>query len=216
MLVNNNDESTLYEYIEYLKDKGRITKIKDTSKNINIKLSSGILFYFLIIIGIALIILTIYLIGNAIVNSNLEGGNLIIVGGTALFTIIILGVAFNEKNNSKLNISYPNENQIKVNSRIFDIEKENCYIDIIKNYDYTLQYEPEGMHRSGYNTTKYFLKIKGKKILKSIEIKKGIEEQLKDFVYNFEYEISDFEKEKREILQNMQNQVENIYKNENQ
>ena len=216
-MVNNNDASILDGYIEYLKDKGKIIKIKDTNKNINIKLSNGILFYFLTIIGIALIVLSIYLIINTIVNPNPEeGGNIVIVGGTALFAIIVLGVAFNEKKNLKLNISYPNENQIKVNNRIFDIEKQDCYIKIIKKYDYNLRYEPEGTYRSGYHTAKYFLNIKGNKILKSIEIKKGTEEQLKDFIYNFEYEISDFEKEKSEILQNMQSQVENIYKNEDQ
>ena len=195
--MNNNDESILNEYIEYLKDKGRITKIKDTSKNINIKLSSGILFYFLIIIGIALIFLTIYLIGNAMANPNPgDGGNVIIIGGIALLTIIVLGVAFNEKKNLKINISYPNENQIKVNNRIIDTEKQDCYIKIIKKYGYNQGYEPEGTYHQSYHTVRYFLNIRESRSLKSIEIKKGIEEQLKDFIYNFEYEISDFEKEK--------------------
>lgn len=60
MLVKNNNENVLKEYVDYLKDKVKITKIKDTSKEIDIKFSSGTIYYFLLIVSIALVILTIY------------------------------------------------------------------------------------------------------------------------------------------------------------
>lgn len=217
MLVNNNNKSILDEYTDYLKDKGRITKIKDTSKNIKIKLSSGILFYFLTIVSIAFVILTIYLIGSTIINPNpYDDGNTIIVVGTALLAIIVIGVAFNEKKNMSINIKYPNEKQISFNNKIFNIETEDCYIDITKKYEYNsgLETKSGGTITPRSHMAKYFLNIKGNRNSKSIEIKYGIEEQLQDFIYNFEYEISDLKMKKSEILQNMQNQVEKMYKSE--
>lgn len=112
--------------------------------------------------------------------------------GVALLTAIVIGVTLNEKKNIKLNISYPSKNQIKVNNRIFDIEKEDCCIDIIKKYEYNLRYESD----PGYHTVKYFLNFKGNKMSKYFQVTNGTEEQLRDLIYNFEYEISDFKKQK--------------------
>ena len=212
MLVKNNNENILNEYVDYLKDKGKITKIKDTSKETNIRFSSGIIFYFLSIVSIVLVVLTIYLIGSSFINPSTDGeSNAIIVIGVALLTAIVIGVTLNEKKNIKLNISYPSENQIKVNNKIFDIEKDDCCIDIIKKYEYNLRYEPEGTYRPGYHTAKYFLNFKGNKMSKSFQVTNGTEEQLKDLIYNFEYEISDFKMKKSEFIKNAQNTLEELY-----
>ena len=212
MLVKNNNENVLNEYVDYLKDKGKITKIKDTSKVINIKFSSGIIFYFLSIVSIALVVLTIYLICSSFINPSTDGeSNAIIVIGVALLTAIVMGVTLNEKKNIKLSISYPSENQIKVNNKIFDIEKEDCCIDIIKKYEYNLRYEPRDTYRPGYHTAKYFLNFKGNRMSKSFQITNGTEEQLRDLIYNFEYEISDLKKQKSEFIKNAQNTLEELY-----
>lgn len=212
MLKRNNNETILNEYIDYLKDKGKIIKIKDTSKETNIKFSSSIIYYFLLIVSIVLIILTIYLFGSTIIKPSTDGENYtVIVVGVALFTAIVIGVTINEKENIKLNISYPNEKQIKVNNKIFDIENEDIYIDIIKNYEYQSRHDIEGRRRPGYHTVKYLLKIKGKGSSKSFQITYGTEEQLKDFIYNFEYEISDLKREKSEFIKNTQNALEELY-----
>lgn len=178
MLVKNNNENILDDYIEYLKDKGKITKIKDTNKETNIRFSSGIIFYFLSIVSIVLLVLTINLIGNTFINPSTDIENAIVVIGVALLTAIVIGVTLNEKKYIKLNVSYPNENQIKVNNKIFDIEKEDCCIDILKKYEYDLDYGLDGTFRPGYYTAKYFLKFKGNKMSKSFEITNGKEEQL--------------------------------------
>ena len=128
-----------------------------------------------------------------------------------LFTVIVIGVTAYEKKSIKMKITYPNENQIKVNNKIFDIEKEDLYIDIKKNYDYNLRFEPEGMYRPGYHTVKYFLTITGNRSSKSFEITNGAEEQLEDLIYNFEYEISDLKNKKSEALKNMNEVLEELY-----
>lgn len=212
MLIKNNNETILNEYIDYLMDKGKIIKIKDTSKETNIKFSNGILYRFLSIVSIALVVLTIYLLGSSFINSSTDGeSNAIIVIGVALLTAIVIGVTLNEKKNIKINISYPSENQIKVNNKIFDIEKEDCCIDIIKKYEYNLRYEPEGTYRPEYHTVKYFLNFKGNKMSKSFQVTNGTEEQLRDLIYNFEYEISDFKKQKSEFVKNAKNTLEELY-----
>ena len=212
MLVKNNNENILDDYIEYLKDKGKITKIKDTNKETNIRFSSGIIFYFLSIVSIVLVVLTLYLIGSSFINPSTDGeSNAIIVIGVALLTAIVIGVTLNEKKNIKLNISYPSENQIKVNNKIFDIEKEDCCIDIIKKYEYNLRYERRDTYRPGYHTAKYFLNFKGNRMSKSFPVTNGTEEQIRDLIYNFEYEISDFKKQKSEFIKNAQNTLEELY-----
>ena len=75
MLVNNNNETILNQYIDYLKDKGKIIRIKDISKEINIRFSNGIIFYFLLIVSIALVVLNIYLISSNFISSNTYGEN---------------------------------------------------------------------------------------------------------------------------------------------
>lgn len=213
MLIKNNNENILNEYIDYLKDKGKITKIKDTSKVINIRFSSGILFYFLSLVSIVLIILTIFLIGNSLINPspNNESKNVIVIG-VALLTVIVIGVTLNEKNAIKFNCTYLNENQIKVNNKIFDIEKEDCYVDIIKNFEYHVEYDSPYRHVNPSNSheLKYFLRIKGNKKLQ-FEITNGTEEELKDFIYNFEYETSDFKKETNEFMKIANNGLEELY-----
>ena len=212
MLVNNNNETILNQYIDYLKDKGKIIRIKDISKEINIRFSNGIIFYFLLIVSIALVVLNIYLISSNFISSNTYGeNNFIIVIGVALFTAILIGVTFYEKKGIKMNITYPNENQIKVNNKIFDIEKEDLYIDINNNYEYNLRFAPKGMYSPGYYTIKYFLTITGNKSSKSFQITNGTEEQLGDLIYNFEYEISDFKNKKSEALKNMNEVLEELY-----
>ena len=212
MLVKYNNENVLNEYIDYLKDKGKITKIKDTSKVMDIKLSSGIIFYFLSIVSMALVVLTIYLICSSFINPSTYGeSNAIIVIGVALLTVIVIGVTLNEKKNIKLHISYPSENKIKVNNKIFDIEKEDCCIDIIKNYEYNLRYEPGDTYRPGYHSVKYFLNFKGNGMSKSFQVTNGTEEQLRDLIYNFEYDISDFKNQKSEFIKNAQNTLEQLY-----
>jgi hypothetical protein len=216
MLIKNNNETILNEYIDYLMDKGKIIKIKDTSKETNIKFSSGIFYYFLSIVSIALIILTIYLCGSLLISSDIDYvNNLIVVIGVALFTAIVIGVTLNKKKYLKLNITYPNENQIKVNKKIFDITKENCYLDITKNFEYHLPHEDLHGHYIGPSSyeIKYFLTIKGNKKSKSFQITNGTEEQLKDVIYNFEYEISDFKQKKSEFLKNAQIAREEFYDN---
>lgn len=106
--------------------------------------------------------------------------------------------------------------QIKINNKVLDINTEECSIDLIKKYE-----DSPGMTDMGAlsriednHIAKYFISIKsGNRILKSFQITQGREEFLKDFVYNFDYEISDFKKEKYETLKNMQDTLENLYKN---
>ena len=212
MLIKNSNENILNEYVDYLKDKEKITKIKDTSKEINIKFSSGIIYYFLLIVSMALVVFTFYLIGNSFINPSTDGeSNVVIVIGVILLTAIVIGVTLNEKKNIKLNISYPGKNQIKVNNKIFDIKKEDCSIDIIKKFESDLIVPPPSETYLRYHTVKYFLNFKGNKVSKSFQITKGTEEQLKDLIYNFEYEISDLKKQTNEFIKNAQNTLEELY-----
>lgn len=212
MLIDNNNENILNEYIDYMKDKGKIIRVKDISKEINIRFSNGRIFYILLIVSITLVVLNIYLISSNFINSNTYGeNNFNIVIGVALFTAIIIGVTIYEKKNIKMNITYPSENQIKINNKIFDVEKEELYIDISKNYDYNLRFEPEGMYCPGYHTVKYFLTITGNRSSKSFQITNENEEQLEDLIYNLEYEKSDFKNKKSEALKDMNEVLDELY-----
>jgi hypothetical protein len=214
MLIKNNNETILNKYVDYLNNKGKIIEIKDVSKETNIKFSSGILYYFLSIVSIALVILTIYLSASFLINPGTDyESNAIILIGVALFTVIIIGVTLNEKKFIKLNITYPSENQIKVNNKIFDIAKEDCYINIIKKFEYDIGYNYPNRNDIAYDShkIKYFLTIKGNKHSKSFQITNGTEEKLEDIIYNFEYEISDFKQEKSKLLKNVQNTLEELY-----
>ena len=212
MLKRNNNENVLKEYIDYLKDKGKIIKIKDTNKEINIKFFNEIIYYFLLIVSIALIVLLIICLFDSSFSITSEDGerNIIIVIGVALLTAIVIGVTFNVKKKIKLNISYPDENQMKINNKIINIEKDDCLIDIRKKF----KYNPgniEGAYVRDYHEIKYFLIIKGNRMSKSFRITNGTEEQLKDLIYNFEYEISDFKKQKSEFIKNAQDVLEELY-----
>lgn len=209
MIKRYNDETILNKYMDYLSDKGKILRIKDTEQEIRTNSSSGIIFYFLSIISIALIIVSIYLIINFFLSPSIaSGNNSIIVIGVALFTAIIIGVNINEKNNFKLNITYPNENQIKFNNKIFDISQEDCYIRIIKNFqNYS---NPDRVYSNSY-VVKYYLEIRDTRNKRLFPITNGNEEVFNDFIYNFEYEISDFEKQKSESLKNINNVLEELY-----
>lgn len=207
MLIKNNNEEILNKYIDYLKDKGKIVKIKDTKKEINIKFDKGIVYYFLFIVSILLVILTSYLFCNIFNGYGIKIiNNLIQAVGVALFTLIVIGTTIIEKEHRKINITYPNEKQIKVNNKIFDIEKEECYIDILKYFTNCLDYD---IH--GYHMVEYVLKIRGNRTSKNFKILSGTEQQFEEFIYNFEYEISDFKNEKTEFLKCAQNILEQVY-----
>lgn len=212
MLVKNNNETILNEYIDYLKDKGKIIKIKDINKETNIKFSNGILFYFLSIVSVFLVILTIYLIFNFLINpsTDVENDAIIVIGAT-LFTMIIIGITLYEKKFIKLNVTYPNENQIKVNNKIFDIEKDNCFINIKKEFEKNVAIYNNVDIYNNVATVNYFLIINVNNHSKSFKITNGTEEQLKDFIYNFEYEFSDFQNKKNESLKNFSNVLEELY-----
>ena len=214
MLIKNNDESILNEYFDYLADKGKILSIRDTNCETNIKFSSGIIYYFLLIVSIALILLTVYLANIFLISPSPDDeGSAIIVIGVALLTIIVIGVTFNERKYLKLNITYPSDNEIKVNNKVFNINRDSCYINITKKFEYN----PVLDNNRGIPITpdshivKYFLVIRGNNFSKSFQITNGTEEQLKELIYNFEYEISDFEKDKNEFIKNAQNTLEELY-----
>ena len=217
MLYNYNNENKLNEYIDYLKDKGKIIKIKDINKNISIKFSTGIIYYFLLVVSILLVLSIISFTFNSF--SDINNGydiqsNMVIIVGLSLFTSIIIGVALKEKALMKLDISYPNDYQIKINNKVYTINEQDCYIDIVKMYQYNPRYESNREYtvRRESHTTKYFLIIKNNNIKKSFQIKNGTEENLSDFIYNFEYEFSDFKMKKAELLKQVQDTLEEKYK----
>lgn len=217
MLYNYNNENKLNEYIDYLKDKGKIIKIKDINKNVFIKFSSGIIYYFWLAVSIFLAIFTISFAFNCfsdINNSYDIQSNMVILLGLVLLTAIIVGVALREKSLMKLDISYPNNYQIKVNNKVYTINEQDCYIDIVKKYEYNLPYENSREYTVGRDshTTKYFLIIKNNNYKKSFQIQKGTEEELSNFIYNFEYEISDLKMKKSELLKQVQDTLEEKYK----
>jgi hypothetical protein len=140
--------------------------------------------------------------------------NITVLIGLALLTAIVIWVTHNEKGAIKFNVTYPNENQIKINNKIFDIKKDECKIYIIKNYEYNIGRGGligESYGRD-YYTEKYNIVIKGKHTKKSFQIAPGTEKDFKDFIYNFDFEQSETRKQNYKVIKDAFNILEEKYK----
>lgn len=193
------------EYINFLKDKGRITKIKDTTKELNIKLSSGIIYYFLLVISIALGFALIFG-GRALVIEQYElydGAGLesvlIALAGISLFWIILVGVTIYERKNKRITVFYPDDETIRINNRIYNIKKEDCQINILKSYK-SVYNSTTGMPAS-YLSIEYRIEFLNNGKRAKYLITKGTEENFKNLIYNFEYELSETKKQSMELIQ---------------
>lgn len=106
----------------------------------------------------------------------------------------------------KFDISYPNEKQIKVNNKIFDIEKENCTIYIRKKFETMLNYNTRTAQVS------YFIIFQGDDNV-SLQITDSVLKSLEELIKNFEFDSSELEISKRKAIQEMQDKVEELYMN---
>lgn len=209
------ENKRIEEYIQFLGDKGKITKIKDTGKNICIKFSTGIVYYFLLVVFILISILTIFLIINrqSIFEDDDLFSSLIIIGGSALFSIILFFVVKNEKEKLKLDVVYLNDDEMKINNSVYNIQKDECYIEIRrKNETYYTGHSLDYTNK----VINYYLIIARGRREKKLLIVPGTEEQISDFIYNFDFEISDFKKKKQDIINQLQEQYNSLKEDENE
>ena len=204
MVIGKNE--IIEEYISYLSNKGRITKIKDKNMEQIITFSNGLIYYFLMIISILCTILIIHLITKTdtfLSSYDLES-KFIITSGFALFSFILICIANHERKKLKLKVNYLNDYEMKLNNDIYHIENNSCYIDIERSSRIC------GRGRSF--VIKYYLVITKNKKRKTFILTPGCVDELNQFMYNFEFEISDFKKQKYEALDNFQLQHYKIYK----
>lgn len=201
------------QYINFLSDKGKITGIKDENKNLAIKFSNGFTGYFLVVASILFTTLTAYLVlgKDTFVSGYDPVSKFIIITGFALFSIILIFVTKNEVSKIKLIVTYLNDSEMKINNKIYNIQKEDCYIDIVRKFETRYDYRTNRLG-SGKQVIMYYLTITKNNKKKSFIITPEIEEMLGDFILNFEYEKSDWKKQKQEMLDELSSQYINLKK----
>ncbi len=198
------------QYIDYLMDKGKILKIKNPYKDVNI--GNGLGYYFLLVMSIICVIGTIYYIAkNHILLENYDLVNkIIILGGMSLFSIILICVTIYEKRAVKFKVTYFNEYQMKINHTMYDLKNDECYLHIYKGYSPINQTRAEYGEVHTYTTSRklvrYYIAIEKNGKNKVYLMSEGKEDDFRRFIYNFEYEISDKIQQKNEWIQNAENQ----------
>lgn len=181
--------------IDYLMDKGKILKIKNHYKDVNI--GNGLGYYFLLVMSIICVIGTIYCIAkNHTLLENYDLINkVIILGGMSLFSIILICVTIYERKAVKFKVTYFNEYQMKINHTMYDLKNDECYLHIYKEENQLYQTRAEYGEVHTYTTSRildrYYIEIKKNGKNKVYLISEGKEDDFRRFIYNFEYEISD-------------------------
>ena len=117
----NEYDSKTTDLINFFEGRERIIGVKDPNQKIKISKSSSIIFWFLLIVFMLCMILSIYL---AIIKEFL------FVGFVGLFDIILLGVVIAEWKSLAMRISFPNEGKIKIDGKVFDYKHSDVSIFI--------------------------------------------------------------------------------------
>ena len=117
----NEYDSKTTDLINFFEGRERIIGVKDQDQKIEISKSSSIIFWFLLIVFMLCMILSIYL---AIIKEFL------FVGFIGLFDIILLGVVIAEWKSLAMRISFPNEGKIKIDGKVFDYKNSDVSIFI--------------------------------------------------------------------------------------
>ena len=134
----------------------------------------------------------------------------IIITGIALFSLIIILVTKNEVSKVELIVTYLNDSEMKINNKIYNIHKDECYINILRNFE--TWYDNSRFQTRRKQVIMYYLNITKNNKKKTFIITPTIEEMLEDFILNFEYEKSDWKKEKQEMLDELDSMYMNLNK----
>lgn len=160
----NEKEKKFYSIMKVLNSKKRIIGVRDTSKNMKIKISSLIIFNFLKIVLIASICLFIYLLFIK---------EWIIASYIIAFIFVLIVVLIEEKGSLYIDISYPSKNSIKINKYLLNYKDNNVMIYLV-----------------GVQLPKLYQKYNYKLVLSGIEKKYTIdltgasEEKIEEFISN--------------------------------